>query len=209
LKAAGTRPEPRRVGPQGEGDEAGGDRHGRARAGAAADEGLVEHAAWRAVGAARAHQACRELVEIGLADQHRPRRDQALDDGGRAIGRIGERRAGGRGREASNVDVVLDRERDAGQRQGLSGGDAGVDGPGLRQHGLFGQAQNPDLGLDRVVGDDRRQSRLGDIDGAGAGAHRGGDRPDGQALDAHAAASRSGVTAMTGAPAAMACEGWA
>jgi hypothetical protein len=116
-------------------------RHGdrRAGAGAAADIGLVEHAQRRAIGAADPDQAGGELVEIGLADQHGAGRDQPLDHGRRALGRIGEGRAGGAGRQAGDVDIVLHRERHAGQGQGLAGRDPGVDGAGLGQDGLGGQ----------------------------------------------------------------------
>jgi hypothetical protein len=42
-----------------------------------------------------------------------------LDDGRRALRHIGESRAGRRGRNARQIDVVLDRERHAVQRQAV------------------------------------------------------------------------------------------
>ena len=71
--------------------------HRRARARAAADEIGVEDAARPAVGRARADEAGRELVEIGLADADGAGGDQLLDRGGvrRAAhsGRPGRRRS--------------------------------------------------------------------------------------------------------------------
>ena len=96
--------------------EPGRDRHARARARSAGDILLVEHARADAVGRARSDQARGELIEVGLADDDGPGRFQELDDGRRAFGRIGEIGAGARGRQALDVDVVFDRERNAGQR---------------------------------------------------------------------------------------------
>ena len=74
-----------------------------------------------AIGTARAGEAGGELVEVGLAERHRAGREQAGDDRGVLVRRIGEGWAGGGGRDAGEVEVVLDRERDAGQRQVLAG----------------------------------------------------------------------------------------
>ena len=72
-----------------------------------------------AVGRAHADQPGGELVEIGLADQDRAGGEQPLDRGGRRAGHVGELRAGGGGRQAGDVDIVLDRERHAPERAAL------------------------------------------------------------------------------------------
>jgi hypothetical protein len=52
------------------------------------------------------------VLPIGIARRHEPRDDERA-----ALGLVGERGAGGRRRRPGDVDVVLDRERDAVQRQ--------------------------------------------------------------------------------------------
>ena len=79
----------------------------------------VEGVARNAVGRAHADQAGGELVEVGLADQDRARGEQPLDYEGILLCDIRELRASRGGRMAGRVDVVLDRERDAVERQVL------------------------------------------------------------------------------------------
>ncbi len=102
------------VGAEREGDDPRGDGHGRAGAGSAADVGAVMHRRAGAIGRASPHQAGGELVEVGLADQHRARSLKPLDDGGRVRGPVCEGGAAGGGAKARHVDVVLHREGDAG-----------------------------------------------------------------------------------------------
>ena len=107
---------PRRVGSERKGDDPGGDRNRRARARAAGDEVRAERVAGDAIGRTDADEARGELVEIGLADDDRAGLLQPLDDERRRLRPVGEGGAAGRGRQADDVDVVLDRERDAEQR---------------------------------------------------------------------------------------------
>ncbi len=93
------------------------DRDRRSGARAARNERGVEGVAARAVGRAGAVQARGELVEVGLADRDRAGVDQPLHDRGVPLRRVGERRAAGGGRQAGEVDVVLDREGNAVERQ--------------------------------------------------------------------------------------------
>jgi hypothetical protein len=51
------------------------------------------------------------LIEIGLADDDRPGLLEPIDDKGGAFGITGECRTGGAGRQARDVDIVLDGER--------------------------------------------------------------------------------------------------
>jgi hypothetical protein len=88
----------------------------RARARPARDQLRVEQVARNAIGRAHADEAGRELIEVGLADDDGAGRSQA-GDAGRVVARlIGKRRAGGGGGQARDVDIVLDRERDAVER---------------------------------------------------------------------------------------------
>ena len=91
--AAGTRPDPAVSVPSAEVGRADGDRDGRARARPAGDVvGRVRVAA-RAERRARADEAGRELVEVGLADDDRARVDERLHRG-RARRRVDERTPG-------------------------------------------------------------------------------------------------------------------
>ena len=76
----------------------------------------VEHVARNAVRAARADQTGGELIEIGLADQHRARRPAGAAPPAHRVAGIGETRAGRGRRHPGDVDVVLHRERHAPQR---------------------------------------------------------------------------------------------
>ena len=90
--------------------------HRRARTRSTADIAGVEAVGHGAVRGARAHESAGELVEVGLADDVHARGFQLLDDGGRTGRRIGERRARRGGREAGDIDVVLDGEAPAHER---------------------------------------------------------------------------------------------
>jgi len=69
------------------------------------------------VGRAHADEAGGELVEIGLANDEGAGSSQARHRG-RIVGRVeAESRTGRRGRQAGDVDIVLDREGHAVERQ--------------------------------------------------------------------------------------------
>ncbi len=164
------------VGAEREGDEARRHRHRRAGTGAAADVVAIVDRAAGPVGRARPDQAGGELVEVGLADQHRAGRNQPFDHRRARLGRVGEGRAGGGGREARDIDVVLHRERRAGQRQALARRDPRIDRPRLGQNLGFGDAGDPDRRLHRLIGRHAVQRRAGDVYGAApAGADLAGD----------------------------------
>ena len=55
------------------------------------------------------------MIEIGFADQDRASLKQSRNDGRVRIGNISKLNAGGGGRQARDVDVVLDRKRHAPQ----------------------------------------------------------------------------------------------
>ena len=87
------------------------------RARAARDELRIERVARHAIGRAHADEPGRELIEIGLADdQSRRPPAAARPQVASAAGLIGEGRTGRGGRQARDVDVVLDRDRDAVKR---------------------------------------------------------------------------------------------
>ena len=104
------------VGAQRKGDKAGRDRDGRTRARSAGNEGRIERVRRHPVRRARADEAGRELIEIGLADQQRAGGKQPLDGRRGSLRRVREARAGGGGRQTGDVDIVLDRERQAVER---------------------------------------------------------------------------------------------
>ena len=112
--------------------EAGGDRRGAPTAGTTRNaRGVVWVARWseRRVLGARAH---RELVEVGLADDHRPGVLQPGHDRGvvRRLPSLEDPRRTGRG-DSPSAHVVLQGHRDTGQRAGVvAGDDGGVDGGG-------------------------------------------------------------------------------
>ena len=78
---------------------------------------LVDRITAGAVRRAHTDQPGRELVEVGLADWDGTGIDQPLHDRGAALRCVGLGRAARRRRHAGEVDVVLDRERDAIERQ--------------------------------------------------------------------------------------------
>ena len=103
------------------------ERH-RHRAGRHERRGAAARAAWRAglvpgvehgaKGGVLVRRPHRELVAVGLGDDHRASRVESLHDG-RVVRRdeaIEDARAGG-GARAARADVVLDRHRHAGQRE--------------------------------------------------------------------------------------------
>ena len=118
------------------------DRDRRAAAGSARNVGRVEWIARRAVGRARADEAGGELIEIGFANQNRPGVEQPLHDCaadfGWGIGKFAASRGGGRSRE---IDIVLDRERDAVER--LRRRSACLDPPRVGLQFIERQAVNP------------------------------------------------------------------
>ena len=66
---------------------------------------------------ARADKAGRELVEICLADRDRARRNEARNDRRAFLRRVGIGRAAGTGRQARDIDIVLDRKGQTEKRQ--------------------------------------------------------------------------------------------
>ena len=117
LNAAGTRPEPAVSVPSEKLTSPLRDRDARTGARAARNVTLVERRGARAVRRARADQAGRELVEVRLADRNRAGVDQPRHRRRARSGHVREGRTARRGRDAGEVDVVLDRERDAEERQ--------------------------------------------------------------------------------------------
>ncbi len=92
---------------------------GGARAGAAGNPRRIERIAGHRERRPYADQPGRELVEVRLADRDCARGLQALDDRGAAPGEIGEGRAARARRRAGEIDIVLDREREAPERVSL------------------------------------------------------------------------------------------
>ncbi|MCY1429243.1 hypothetical protein D9M71_451530 [compost metagenome] len=116
-----------RVGPQRERHQPARHHRGGTGTGTAADVFRLEGVAHRAIGRTGADQAGGELVEVGLADQDGAGRAQAGDHGRIGFGAVGELRAGGGGGPAGGVDIVLDGERHAVQRQLLDLSAGGVE----------------------------------------------------------------------------------
>jgi hypothetical protein len=111
LKAAGTRPDPAVSVPRA--------KLTRPAATATAEPELEPPGMWHAVRRARARQSGGELIEIGLAQQHGTGLKQSGHDGGRCRRGIGERGAGRGGRHARDIDIVLNRKRNAEEWQAL------------------------------------------------------------------------------------------
>jgi hypothetical protein len=192
LRAAGTRPEPAVSVPSAK-------RYTSRRATATAEPALDPpgtssgsmRIARDAIGRAHAHQSSRELVEIGLADDGMaPAIAQAVPPPVASASRIvGERRTGGGGGQARDIDVVLDGEGHAperllrverAERRGFGEGPVGID----------------------AVDEDRRVAGVGDA-ALRLGNHRRGAEPraiglaqcrqgEGQAFD-HAFVRRPGL----------------
>jgi hypothetical protein len=118
------------------------ERHRQRRAGAraAADARGIGDRRTATVRAARADETGRELIHVRLADQQRTRVEQPLHDRRALVGDM--REAGTRGgcRQAGDVDVVLDRERDPVQSQLRIGV---VERLRRRQQGLICHARDP------------------------------------------------------------------
>ena len=125
----------------------------------------------RRVLGARSHG---ELVEVGLADDHRPGVLQPRDDGGvvRRLPSLEDPRRAGR-RDPAGAHVVLERHRDAGERAGIvAGDDRGVDRSG-GESGLLDEHEVEGVDLLLAAGD-RRQVLLEDVDGAALARPNGG-----------------------------------
>ena len=148
------------VGADGPGREAAGDRRGRAARGAAGDPVGVPGVAGDAVGGVLRGGAHRELVHVGLAEQHRAGRLEPGGDGG-VVGRppaLEDLRAAG-GRDALGDDDVLERDGDAGQA-GLLPGRVDLGRP--RERGL---GVDVEVGAEVVVGGlDAVEVGAGDVD---------------------------------------------
>ena len=129
-----------------------------------------------AIGRTHADQAGRELVEIGLADDDRAGRAQPRHRSGVVGRRIGKRRAGGGGRQAGDVDIVLDRDGNAVERK--LRGIFRAQRLGFRQR-LFFIAQADEDGGIVVIANALIAARHGLRRRNGAGAMRGDDRGDG------------------------------
>ena len=78
---------------------------------------MVEQIAPDTIGRAHADQAGRELIEIGLAEHERSGLPQPGDARGILVGAIAVSRARGGGRQPVDVDIILDRDRNAVERQ--------------------------------------------------------------------------------------------
>ncbi len=147
-----------------------------ARTGAGTSRNIIriEAVAAGPVGGADAHQAGRELIQVGLAERNRAGLDEFPDHRGRLLRRIGEVRAACRRRDSLKIDVVFDDERDAIERQRfdrlrIEGGDVGHDL-------LARQSRNPDMMRVVIVGiveqafhDAARRVGSGNISGAKVG----------------------------------------
>ncbi len=142
----------------------------------------------------RADKAGRELVEIGLADGDRARRDESRDDGGTFLRHIGIGRAASAGRQASDIDIVLHREGQAEKRQPrLVLARQGIERTGAGDNILVGKTRDPDGGV--ATGRDAPQ-RLGrDVFGAHAAGARRAQRIEREGQDIHDATSSFGCDA--------------
>ena len=107
----------RGVGAERHRDEAGRDRDPGTRARPAGDQRGIERIARCSIGGTGADEPGRELVEIGLADDDGAGQAQPGDRGRVPARTIGKCRAGGGGRQAEGVDIVLHPDRNAVQRQ--------------------------------------------------------------------------------------------
>ena len=116
LSAAGTRPEPAVSVPSENGTSPAATAVAEPELDPPGMRSAPQGIAGNAIGRAHADKAGGELVEIGLADDDRAGPLQALDDEGRARGRISKGRTGRGGRQAGDVDIVFDREGNAEQR---------------------------------------------------------------------------------------------
>src|ERR1017187_6316941 len=74
---------------------------------------------WPAPWPPRTDQAGGELVQVGLADGYRSGLDQTVDDVSGSSGCVGEGWAARGGRYAGEIDIVLDRKRNAVQGHGV------------------------------------------------------------------------------------------
>ncbi len=116
VECRGHPPGPRRIGAERERHQSRRDHHRRAGARSAGNIIGVERARRNAIGRARAVQSGRELIEIGLTDQNGTRGFQQVHDRGGPLRRVGKRRTGACGGQSGDVDIVLDRKRNAIER---------------------------------------------------------------------------------------------
>ena len=124
---------------------------------------------------------------------------------GGALGHVGEGRAAGGGRQAGDVDVVLDRERHAGERQRRPTG-SGVHRPGRAGSPSRGEAADPGLRLDPVVAPIRSSVAHADFARRPdrAGVHRIGELA---CLHAAGSSANSGAPGVTCWRSARRCGG--
>ncbi len=136
------------VGAECERDLTGGDHDRGTGARSARDQRVVERvAAGPVAGRAGADQPGGELVEVGLAREHRARSEELLDHRRRARGDVRELFAPGGRRDTRDVDVVLHRERHAGEREVVAGRERGVDLGRARPEVVGGRLADPGRGL--------------------------------------------------------------
>ena len=189
------------VGPQRRGREVRADRRARASARAAADARDVPRVVDVAVVDVLVRRTDRPLGHAELAEEHRARVAQALVDG-RVLVRD-DARAVPRPRghlEAADRDVVLQRDRDAGQRAERPAGTGRlVDRRGLLERQLAGDgAIHVQRGIERV---DAIEVRLGEADRGQLARADGGRRPGDRAVRwrrrAHAASTRVAVASSS------------
>ena len=117
-------PRPRRIGAQRKTHQFFGHRHRRAGTRSAGNIARIEHARARAVRRPRPHQSGGELIQVGFADRDGAGREQPLHYRSAALRRVRISRTARRSGNAGQIDIVLDRERNAVQRQPSSGGSA-------------------------------------------------------------------------------------
>ena len=164
------------VGAQREGDDAGRDGDRRPAGGAPGRAGRVVRVAHRPEGGVVAGDAERQLVQVGLADHGGP---GSAQPGHRVLVTarpgVAERRRPAGGGQLEGVQVVLDRERDAGERTRPRPGVVGDRDEGAEVGGAVGR-------LD-ARGDHRLRRGRGDplahlVDSGGLhGQHRGTAQP--------------------------------
>ena len=192
----------------------------RAAGGAARDAVEVPRVAGDAVGGVLRGGAHRELVHVGLAEQHGAGGLQPGGDGGvvRRPPALEDLRAA-RGRHALGDDDVLERERDAGQRaERPPPARAASTSAAARQRGLGVDVQ---VGAERaVLGGDPVEVGLGDLDGAstspavssrpqlgGVSAGRVGCRRGRHASSPRMRGTRNRPSSAAGAPASTTSRG--
>ena len=97
-------------------------RHGGTGRRSARNEGGVERILRHSIGRPHPDETGRELIEVRFPQRNCPRRDQSRDDGGVFVRIVGIVWTGRRRRDPGEVDIVLDSERDAIERQRIGSG---------------------------------------------------------------------------------------